>query len=225
MGQLTLPFSSSCPLLPTAEAEQLLLQWGQNGLEEKVKPGWLIFLELMYQPMPIMVGWLGTGPLAQSQVSSRSCRRVDLFHVFLDTLQIWISAAIMAGEQPALPHIFCSGHACGTDMLEQQGSKGAMAAEKLHAEALKKCLVVAYLCRHSKLARLWHLVGYPVPERISQLVGACIMLLSLDMCGAWTRPGLLKSSSEMLLASQHRTLTSHAKTSGRPLHSELSRVH
>lgn len=37
------------------EAEGLQHQWGKNELEEKTKPKWLVFLELLYAPMPIMI--------------------------------------------------------------------------------------------------------------------------------------------------------------------------
>lgn len=43
--------------LTTAEAERLLQQYGRNELEEKHKPKWLIFLEQLKEPMPIMI-WI-----------------------------------------------------------------------------------------------------------------------------------------------------------------------
>lgn len=43
--------------LTSHEAEVLLKKWGRNELEEKKKPKWLIFLELLWQPMPIMI-WI-----------------------------------------------------------------------------------------------------------------------------------------------------------------------
>ncbi|KAJ1395842.1 putative P-type H+-ATPase, partial [Ochromonadaceae sp. CCMP2298] len=43
--------------LTTAEAEALLQQWGRNELQEKSKAKWLIFLEQLKEPMPIMI-WL-----------------------------------------------------------------------------------------------------------------------------------------------------------------------
>mmetsp|Transcript_19959 Transcript_19959/g.33403 ORF Transcript_19959/g.33403 Transcript_19959/m.33403 type:complete len:906 (+) Transcript_19959:83-2800(+) len=43
--------------LTTSEAEALLKQWGRNELEEHHKPKWLIFLEQLKEPMPIMI-WL-----------------------------------------------------------------------------------------------------------------------------------------------------------------------
>mmetsp|Transcript_3655 Transcript_3655/g.7395 ORF Transcript_3655/g.7395 Transcript_3655/m.7395 type:complete len:913 (-) Transcript_3655:78-2816(-) len=43
--------------LSTSQAEQLLAQHGRNELEEKSKPNWLIFLEQLKEPMPIMI-WL-----------------------------------------------------------------------------------------------------------------------------------------------------------------------
>lgn len=43
--------------LTTEQAKALLHQWGRNELEEKSTPGWLIFLRLLYQPMPIMI-WI-----------------------------------------------------------------------------------------------------------------------------------------------------------------------
>ncbi|KAG1661528.1 hypothetical protein FOA52_000038 [Chlamydomonas sp. UWO 241] len=39
------------------EAAALLAQWGRNELEEKTIPSWLIYLQMLYQPMPIMI-WI-----------------------------------------------------------------------------------------------------------------------------------------------------------------------
>jgi H+-transporting ATPase len=41
--------------LTTAQAEALLAKYGKNELPEKVTPKWLIFLQLLWQPMPIMI--------------------------------------------------------------------------------------------------------------------------------------------------------------------------
>jgi H+-transporting ATPase len=41
--------------LTSAEAEELLEKYGKNELPEKVTPKWLIFLQLLYQPMPCMI--------------------------------------------------------------------------------------------------------------------------------------------------------------------------
>jgi len=41
--------------LTTEQAEVLLAKYGKNELPEKITPKWLIFLELLYQPMPIMI--------------------------------------------------------------------------------------------------------------------------------------------------------------------------
>jgi H+-transporting ATPase len=41
--------------LTTEEAEVLLAKHGRNELPEKITPKWLIFLQLLYQPMPIMI--------------------------------------------------------------------------------------------------------------------------------------------------------------------------
>jgi len=41
--------------LTTAEAEVLLAKYGRNELPEKITPKWLIFLQLLWQPMPIMI--------------------------------------------------------------------------------------------------------------------------------------------------------------------------
>jgi len=43
--------------LTSAEAESLLAKYGRNELEEKKKPKWLIFMEQLWQPMPIML-WI-----------------------------------------------------------------------------------------------------------------------------------------------------------------------
>lgn len=43
--------------LTTAEAKELLTKWGRNELEEKRVPKWKIFLQQLYQPMPIMI-WI-----------------------------------------------------------------------------------------------------------------------------------------------------------------------
>jgi H+-transporting ATPase len=43
--------------LSTAEAEELLAKYGRNELPEKITPKWLIFVRLLYQPMPIMI-WI-----------------------------------------------------------------------------------------------------------------------------------------------------------------------
>lgn len=45
--------------LTTEEAQQLLLKWGRNELEDKKKPKWLIFVEQLWQPMPIMI-WIAS---------------------------------------------------------------------------------------------------------------------------------------------------------------------
>ncbi|WIA12441.1 hypothetical protein OEZ85_012477 [Tetradesmus obliquus] len=41
--------------LTTAEADELRVQWGKNELEEKSKPKWLVFVELLYGPMPCVI--------------------------------------------------------------------------------------------------------------------------------------------------------------------------
>ncbi|KAG5186014.1 H+-exporting ATPase golden alga [Tribonema minus] len=41
--------------LTTAEAEELLIKWGPNALEEKVKSKWKILLEQFTEPMPCMI--------------------------------------------------------------------------------------------------------------------------------------------------------------------------
>eukprot|EP00598_Pedospumella_elongata_P004046 CAMPEP_0184967086 /NCGR_PEP_ID=MMETSP1098-20130426/584_1 /TAXON_ID=89044 /ORGANISM="Spumella elongata, Strain CCAP 955/1" /LENGTH=932 /DNA_ID=CAMNT_0027488487 /DNA_START=42 /DNA_END=2840 /DNA_ORIENTATION=+ len=43
--------------LTSQEAAKLLERWGRNELEEKTKPKWLIFLEQLKEPMPIMI-WI-----------------------------------------------------------------------------------------------------------------------------------------------------------------------
>jgi len=43
--------------LTSAEAAKLLEQWGRNELEEKSVPKWLIFLQQLWAPMPIMI-WI-----------------------------------------------------------------------------------------------------------------------------------------------------------------------
>lgn len=43
--------------LTTAQAEDLLRQYGRNELPEKVTPKWLIFASLLWQPMPVMI-WI-----------------------------------------------------------------------------------------------------------------------------------------------------------------------
>jgi H+-transporting ATPase len=43
--------------LTSLEAEQLLAQYGRNELPEKVVPLWYVFLQLLWQPMPLMI-WL-----------------------------------------------------------------------------------------------------------------------------------------------------------------------
>lgn len=50
----TFPISEG---LSTQQAQDLLAQYGRNELPEKVKPKWLIFLSLLWQPMPIMI-WI-----------------------------------------------------------------------------------------------------------------------------------------------------------------------
>jgi hypothetical protein len=37
----------SCHCVPAAEADGLRVQWGKNELEEKSKPKWLVFVELV----------------------------------------------------------------------------------------------------------------------------------------------------------------------------------
>ena len=44
-----------CVCVCVAEAEELLKTWGRNELEEKNVPSWLIFLQQLYAPMPIMI--------------------------------------------------------------------------------------------------------------------------------------------------------------------------
>jgi len=41
--------------LSSALAEELLKKFGRNELPETKKPNWLIFLEQLYQPMPLMI--------------------------------------------------------------------------------------------------------------------------------------------------------------------------
>jgi H+-transporting ATPase len=41
--------------ITNAEAAELLKQWGRNELPEKVTPSWLVFLQQMWAPMPIMI--------------------------------------------------------------------------------------------------------------------------------------------------------------------------
>jgi len=41
--------------LTSAEAEVLLAKYGKNELPEKITPKWLVFLRLLWQPMPIMI--------------------------------------------------------------------------------------------------------------------------------------------------------------------------
>jgi len=48
------PISSG---LTSEEAAELLKVWGRNELPEKKKPAWLVFLELLWQPMPVMI-WI-----------------------------------------------------------------------------------------------------------------------------------------------------------------------
>lgn len=43
--------------LTSAEGEALLKEWGRNELEEKSTPKWLIFLKMLWGPMPIMI-WI-----------------------------------------------------------------------------------------------------------------------------------------------------------------------
>lgn len=43
--------------LTTEEAEDALAKWGRNELEEKSIPSWRVFLQQLYQPMPIMI-WI-----------------------------------------------------------------------------------------------------------------------------------------------------------------------
>jgi H+-transporting ATPase len=43
--------------LTSAEAAKLLAQYGPNALPEKTKPKWLIYVEQLWQPMPIMI-WI-----------------------------------------------------------------------------------------------------------------------------------------------------------------------
>lgn len=41
--------------LTTQQASQLLHQWGRNELEEKSTPAWLLYLQQLWGPMPIML--------------------------------------------------------------------------------------------------------------------------------------------------------------------------
>lgn len=50
----TFPISEG---LSTEQADDLLAQYGRNELPEKVTPKWLIFLSLLWQPMPVMI-WI-----------------------------------------------------------------------------------------------------------------------------------------------------------------------
>jgi len=50
----TFPISEG---LTSAQAAELLAQYGRNELPEKVTPKWLIFCSLLWQPMPIMI-WI-----------------------------------------------------------------------------------------------------------------------------------------------------------------------
>jgi len=43
--------------ITSEEADALLKQWGRNELVEKRTPSWLVFLQQLYQPMPIMI-WI-----------------------------------------------------------------------------------------------------------------------------------------------------------------------
>eukprot|EP01116_Phalansterium_solitarium_P005452 TRINITY_DN170_c0_g1_i1.p1 TRINITY_DN170_c0_g1~~TRINITY_DN170_c0_g1_i1.p1 ORF type:complete len:1049 (-),score=200.83 TRINITY_DN170_c0_g1_i1:289-3435(-) len=43
--------------LSTSEATELLKQYGRNELEEKATPKWLVYLQQLYGPMPIMI-WI-----------------------------------------------------------------------------------------------------------------------------------------------------------------------
>ncbi|KNC77588.1 hypothetical protein SARC_09955 [Sphaeroforma arctica JP610] len=43
--------------LTTTEAQALLAQFGRNELQEKTVPKWMVFLQQLYQPMPIMI-WI-----------------------------------------------------------------------------------------------------------------------------------------------------------------------
>ncbi|MEW5303187.1 MAG: hypothetical protein WDW36_005903 [Sanguina aurantia] len=43
--------------LSSSEASDLLVKWGRNELEEKRTPKWLVFLQQLYAPMPIMI-WI-----------------------------------------------------------------------------------------------------------------------------------------------------------------------
>ena len=41
--------------LTTQQASQLLQQWGRNELEERATPAWLLYLQQLWGPMPIML--------------------------------------------------------------------------------------------------------------------------------------------------------------------------
>lgn len=41
--------------LSTEEATELLRRVGRNEIEEKVTPKWLIFMQQLWQPMPLMI--------------------------------------------------------------------------------------------------------------------------------------------------------------------------
>lgn len=43
--------------LTSVEAEKKLLEWGRNELEDKKTPKWLVFLQQLWAPMPIMI-WI-----------------------------------------------------------------------------------------------------------------------------------------------------------------------
>jgi len=50
----TFPISEG---LSSAQAAELLAKYGRNELPEKITPKWLIFVRLLYQPMPVMI-WI-----------------------------------------------------------------------------------------------------------------------------------------------------------------------
>lgn len=73
-------------LFTPTEADALLKQWGRNELVEKRTPSWMVFLQQLYQPMPIMIwiaivieaaieNWLDMGILLLIQVCAcvRAC--------------------------------------------------------------------------------------------------------------------------------------------------------
>ncbi|KAL4448940.1 hypothetical protein ABPG77_007657 [Micractinium sp. CCAP 211/92] len=64
--------------LSSAEAEQLLQQYGKNELEEKRTPKWLVYLQHLWGPMPIMI-WLAI--------------------IIEFAIQNWIDAGILLGIQ------------------------------------------------------------------------------------------------------------------------------